>query len=288
MNTTLITTLNKHYIYLVKSAQIPFYIAVPYKEFNQTNISIEFYAEYEKLDVNKNDLVWVTDEITRIYREVDNDNISLVIPVFGDNLIKQTLQLNDSNMFNVLDAQISGVINAAYQTLTSNNVKVDSKIIIINNNQFGNFVNWFLGRYASRVEFKTYFDLKNIGVIPDVNVDGANKPNISNNSINYNNMNNNTVSPQINEVNNSTDMVNHMSVSGSINNVVNPNMNFVTKSDTPAMGKTEVNEMRANSFVPANEQLEVPQASGSAGYVSYLLLGIVTAIVSFVVLYLIF
>ena len=146
MNTALITTLNKHYVYYINGSRLSFYIAIPYNDFKDTNITIELYKDYEKLKPNNNDNIWIKDEITKIYKEIDNDNISLVIPIFHDDRLQQTNNLMDQNLYLELDNNISSAINSAYQILSKSNIQVEPKINLINNGSFNNFTSWFLKR----------------------------------------------------------------------------------------------------------------------------------------------
>ena len=311
MNTTLVTTLNKHNVYYVRDGQVPFYIAVPYKDYNRTNICIEFYPEYEKLDITKNDSVWVSDEITRIYKEIDDSNISLVLPVFRDNKIDQTNDIVEQNLFVSLDREISEIINLSYKVLSSSNVGVDSKIVIVNNSKYANFLRWFLGKYNTRIEYKTYIELQsgNGGQVEQSLNQGQNVQ-FSNNQVlndqvqgnmgmvnsgvmnagNVNNvgMENASIS---NEMVNPSNVVNQEPVPVDVNQVASNNVGIVVGANNPT--PTPVNMPGANPSqnvnmvnTPTHEQIEVPNAS--SGYVSYLLLGILTAVVSLVVLYIVF
>ena len=71
MNTSLIVNLNKHNVYYINGNKLGFYIALPSTGLESTNLAIELYPEYDKLDPNNSDSVWLKDEITRIYKEVD-------------------------------------------------------------------------------------------------------------------------------------------------------------------------------------------------------------------------
>ena len=54
MKETLICSLEKHNIYYLSDANVSFYILVPYKEYDNTNISIRLKSNYDSYDLTKN------------------------------------------------------------------------------------------------------------------------------------------------------------------------------------------------------------------------------------------
>ena len=70
MNTTLFMSLDKHQIYLVSEGTVSFFIAIPSKEFNKTNISIELRGDYESFNINNNDLEYVKALVKDIYSKI--------------------------------------------------------------------------------------------------------------------------------------------------------------------------------------------------------------------------
>lgn len=160
MNKTLILQLNEHNIYLLSDNNISFYISVPKATiFNSTNISIDIKENFDKININQNDMVYVKDELMEIYRDIDNENITLVVPVFHNDILKRIKVAPSESLYSYLDKCISYIINNAYKTLVSENVKVNTKIIIVKNENFEDFINWFSQRYSSRVDTKQYSDL---------------------------------------------------------------------------------------------------------------------------------
>ena len=51
MKETLICSLEKHNIYYLSDANVSFYILVPYKEYDNTNISIRLKSNYDSYDL---------------------------------------------------------------------------------------------------------------------------------------------------------------------------------------------------------------------------------------------
>lgn len=276
MNTSLIVNLNKHNVYYINGNKLGFYIALPNGGLESTNISIELYPDYDKLDPNNSDGVWLKDEVTRIYKEVDNYNISLVIPIFHDDSLKRTDTQMDQNLYLQLDAELSSVINSSYQMISKSNVKVENKIFLINNGSYNNFCRWFLQRYGTRIEYKSYTDFGGTPAVPTPVQQPFSNPV---EAVNVN-VQSQSTAPSSEQA--------YMGVPNPTQPVAPPppsnGMEFVTGNN---MGTTPIIEppvLGQMNNTPNNENVEVPQA-GSAGFVSYLLLGIITVIICLGVLY---
>ena len=172
MKNTLYLELNKHNIYLLEDDNISFYISVPKSEvFPSTNISIDLKDTFNKINPNNNDLIYVKDELKNIYENIDYENITLVIPLFKNNILDMIKNTPSQNLFIYLDKCITYIINNAYIFLTQSKINVNTKIIIINNDKFQEFITWFEGRYQSRIDTKQYAELLGefTSVIPVLN-----------------------------------------------------------------------------------------------------------------------
>ena len=150
------------------------------------------------------------------------------------------------DIYHKMDKYLGYMFNNAYKFLTSNNIKVNSNIYVINNDSFKRFTNWFVSRYNNRIEYKTIVDL--------VRQSG-----------NY----------------------------SSYNMVETPSINFVVgKNSEPKIEKTvEIESETFDSYakdVQENEPKKIPieARKESSGFVSYILLGAITFIVSMAMLYL--
>ena len=141
MNKTLFLQLNKHNVYSLEDQNISLYISVPKKEyFNSTNISIDIKDNYDKINPNTNDEIYVKDEVTRIYNEIDNDNITLVVPLFKNNILSLIREKPTVNLYNYLDKCISYIINNVYKLLVEEQINVNTKIILINKDKFNQYI----------------------------------------------------------------------------------------------------------------------------------------------------
>ena len=74
MKETLICKLEKHCIYYLSNNEFGFYILTPYKEYNETNITIRLKSNYEMYDLNKNELSKVENELINYYKNFIREN----------------------------------------------------------------------------------------------------------------------------------------------------------------------------------------------------------------------
>ena len=245
MKETLVYTLDKHYIYYLSCVNFGFYIVVPFKEFNETNISIRLKGNYEMYDPNRHSTDTIINELINYYKNIDNYNITLILPVFYNDILTRIRTVDDMEIYQKIDMYLGNIFNEAYKFLTKNNIKVNSNIYVINNDSFKKFTNWFVSKYNNRIEYKTILDL--------IRQSG-----------NFN----------------------------SYNMVETPNINFVVgKNTVPDLGVTaEVEVETFDNYVKSMEEKEAKQdkkvEAKSAGFVSYILLGAVTFIVSLALLFL--
>lgn len=244
MKETLICCLEKHNIYYLNDANVSFYLFVPYKEFNDTNISIRLKSNYQTYDLTKNSIETVTNELINYYKNLDNYNVTLILPVFYDDILNRVRIVDDMELYQRLDKYLGYIFNSAYLFLTKCNIKVNSNIYVINNDSFNKFTNWFVSRYSNRIEYKTILEL--------VKENGT-----------YNNY----------------------------NVMETPNINFVVgKDDEPTIDKTVEMELEtfdniAREVSKENNVKREPRLAESGGFVSYILLGIITFVVSIALLY---
>lgn len=247
MKETLICSLEKHHIYYFNDSNVSFFMLTPYKEYTDTNISIRLKSNYDTYDLTKNSLEVVTNELINYYKNLDNYNITLILPVFYDDVLNRIRVVDDMEIYQKLDRYLGYIFNTAYAFLTKNNIKVNNSIYVINNDSFNKFTNWFVARYNNRIEYKTILDLvKKNGTYSNYNV------------------------------------------------IETPNINFVVgKDEEPTIDKTVEMELEtfdsfARDVMPTdnNKKAVKNRKDTSSGFVSYILLGVITFVVSIVLLYL--
>ena len=159
MKETLICSLEKHHIYYLSNSNYGFYILTPFKDYTETNIAIRLKSNYQSYDLNKSPLEVVTNELINYYKNLDNYNITLILPVFYDDTLTRIITVDDMEKYQKLDTYLGEIFNNAYMFLTKNNIKVNSNIYVINNDSFKKFTNWFVSRYNNRIEYKTILEL---------------------------------------------------------------------------------------------------------------------------------
>lgn len=248
MKETLIYKLNKHYIYYISTPSYGFYILVPFTDYTDTNIVLRLKGNYQSYDLNKNSLESVTEELINYYKSIDNYNVTLVLPIFYDGILDRIRTVEDLVLYQKLDGYLGNIFNNAYAFLTKNNIKVNSNIYIINNDSFKTFTNWFVSRYNNRIEYKTILELV-----------------------------------KQSDHFNSYDMVE------------TPSINFVVgKNEEPKLDKTveieteTFNSMTRDIVDTESKKKETFQSNkkNNAGFVSYILLGVVSFVVSMLLLFL--
>lgn len=237
MKETLICKLNKHNIYYISTVNCGFYILIPFEEYKDTNITIRLKGNYHSYDLNKNNLDSVTSELVNYYKSIDNYNITLILPIFYDDILDRIKTVNDITLYHKLDSLLGEIFNNAYTFLTKNNIKVNNNIYVINNETFKDFTNWFVGRYNNRIEYRTILE-----------------------------------------------MIKETDEFSSYDMIETPNINFVVgKNEEPKLEKTA--EIPTETFDNISRNV-VKEQKSNAGFVSYILLGIITFIVSIALLYL--
>lgn len=159
MKKTLIYELDKHDIYYIENANWSFYILIPKKEYNETNISLRFKSNCEMYDLNKNSSDTVIKELLNYYGNLDNYNITLILPIFYNDILNRIKMVEDKESYQMIEKYLGEIFNVSYNILQSNNIKVNNNIYIINNDTFKSFTNWFVARYNNRIEYKSIIEL---------------------------------------------------------------------------------------------------------------------------------
>ena len=147
MNKKLILELDNHNVYYVKTDAVNYYITIP-KNIENTNISIELKNKMGNYDMELNDELWVMENIKTTYSYIDSYNITLVIPVLQEEQIS-ILEKIDDTKYDEIDKIIGYTINNAYTLLKEHNKKVSNEIILVNNDKYKTFINWFTAKYAT-------------------------------------------------------------------------------------------------------------------------------------------
>lgn len=225
MNKNLIANVDNKNVYLISDKNISFYICVPSAP--KVNIVLNLVSDTNSINMGVSNIGDLTNAVTNIYKGFHFNDIAVVIPVLDSNLLEQIKLNNDQKIFEYTDKVMGYLINTAYGILTSSNINVDSVIKFNNNQDFPDFIKWFIAKYNGRVE------------LVDYNQAPINKFE-------------NVATPQ-------------------------PEMSADSKLASDVLDKTA--SMDAIDTTPAEKTTKEP------GFVSYVLLGVIVAVVSLVALY---
>ena len=157
MEKKMILDLDNHAVYYVKTDLLSYYITIP-KYNEDTNICIELKSKMDNYNLDLNDEVWVMENVKNTFSYIDNYNITLVLPILDEDSISILEKIDQTN-YEKIDQLLGKTINGAYTLLKENNKKVDSEIILINNDRYKTFINWFITRYRSRVICKNLLEV---------------------------------------------------------------------------------------------------------------------------------
>lgn len=157
MEKKLILKLNNHTVYYVKTEVVNFYITVP-NQIEKTNICIELKTKMNNYNLELNDEVWVMENLKNTFNFIDNYNITLVLPILNEENIS-ILEKIDTIKYESIDKIIGYVINSAYNVLKEEKKQIANQIILVNNERYKTFINWFITRYKERVTCKNLLEL---------------------------------------------------------------------------------------------------------------------------------
>lgn len=160
LTTSLVLELQNHNVYYVKTNTVNYYITIP-KNNDNTNICIELKNKMGNYDMELNDEIWVIENVKNTFSYIDNYNITLVLPILKDEQIS-ILEKIDTNKYEQIDKILGYVINNSYMLLKENNKNISNQIILVNNDRYKTFINWFMTRYKDRVVCKNLLELVQI------------------------------------------------------------------------------------------------------------------------------
>lgn len=157
MDKKLILELQNHNVYYVKTSVVNYYITIP-KNHESTNICLELKNRMGNYDMELNDEIWVMENIKTTFSYIDDYNITLILPVLKEDQIS-ILEKIDNTKYEQIDKILGYVINNSYTILKENNKKVSNQVILVNNDRYKTFINWFVTRYKNRVVCKNLLEL---------------------------------------------------------------------------------------------------------------------------------
>lgn len=160
MDKKLILELKNHKVYYVKTEYVNYYITIP-NESVKTSISLELKSKMDNYNLDMNDELWVMENVKNTFSFIDEYNITLVLPVLNEECTN-ILEKIDNGHFDTIDKLIGLTINGAYINLKEAGKEIDPKVIIVNNDRYKTFINWFITKYHERIEVKNLLELIHI------------------------------------------------------------------------------------------------------------------------------
>ena len=128
------------------------------KQLKTTSISLELKSKMGNYDIENNDNKEVLDNVKSTFDYIDRYNITLILPILNDENLS-ILEKIDTFNFSVIDRVLGSIINTSYNVLTHNNISVLPSIILINNDRYKTFINWFTSKYNGRVVCKNMLEV---------------------------------------------------------------------------------------------------------------------------------
>ena len=138
MEKRMLLDLDNHTVYYIKTDLLSYYITVP-KHNEETNICIELKSKMDNYNLDMNDEVWVMENVKNVFSYIDDYNITLVLPILNEEIIS-ILEKVDQTSYEKVDKIMGYTINGAYHFLKECNKKIDSEVILINNDRYKTFL----------------------------------------------------------------------------------------------------------------------------------------------------
>ena len=157
MDKKLVLELTNHNVYYVKHDDISYYITIP-KEYDTTSICLELKSKMSNYNLDMNDEVWVMENVRSTFSYIDTYNITLVLPILNDEL-HAGLEKIDTSKYEAIDKILEQIINNAYLHLKEDGKNIENKIMLINNERYKSFINWFITKYHNRIECKSLLNI---------------------------------------------------------------------------------------------------------------------------------
>ena len=157
MDKRLVLDLPNHSVFYVKSNDISYYITIP-KNFDTTSICIELKSKMDNYNLDMNDEIWVMENVKNTFSYIDGYNITLVLPILDEDKIS-ILEKMDTNKYTDIDIIMAKTINGAYLNLKEAAKNIEEKVILINNDRYKTFINWFTARYKERITCKNLLEV---------------------------------------------------------------------------------------------------------------------------------
>ncbi len=178
MSKKLVLELNNHNVYYVKNDNLSYYITIP-KVYKNTSICIELKSKMDNYNLDMNDELWVMENVKNTYSYIDDYNITLVLPILDEEK-SSILEKLDTFNYEIIDKILGTTINSAYINLKEAGKEIENQVILINNDRYKSFINWFTTRYKDRIICKNL-----LSVIQTFNVNATSYKKFETPAINF-------------------------------------------------------------------------------------------------------
>lgn len=160
MDKKLVLELPNHKVYYVRGENVNYYITIP-NNIVKTNICIELKSKMDNYNLDMNDEIWVMENVKNTFSYIDEYNITLVLPILNEETT-DILEKIDNGKFDIIDKLIGVTINGAYVNLKEAGKEIEPQVVLVNNDRYKTFINWFISKYKERVVVKSLLELIHI------------------------------------------------------------------------------------------------------------------------------
>ncbi len=157
MNLSIISSNENYDLCFLRKNKWSYFISIPKDKYNNFSICVNFRNDTHELDILTNDLSDIKQKIYNICNPLEKTVCILVIPMLEEKHIIDFKKLSIDNYDRVF---IANVINDAYKYLIGRNYKIDDEVIVLNDNQFSNFVLVLDQMFKNSILVKTVYELQ--------------------------------------------------------------------------------------------------------------------------------
>ena len=244
MDVNKLMVFNNYAVYYVIGKEFSYYLSVPHNKDISYHMAIDLDKYVDILSPNINKM---NEDVRNIYKDIDNTSMVLILPNIDISLLNN---LNDEKDYLKLARLVTKILNNAHRLLTSNKFIVGNSVFFVDDEKYNIFINYFSNKFKGRVgSINVFRILKEYSLI--------------------------------NQGIKSDSQIKKISV-GSLNYIVGRD-NY---DDTPKSTTIEIKNPYDDyqNYYKEKENDNKKEALASSGNVSYLLLGVISVVLSLILL----